>query len=80
MCTKMSKDICPKCFWCYRVFDEKDAYVGFDSFIHCPKCGQPLFDVTIQDYSHWIWKHLSEKEKRKYGYYEKLENKDDRRN
>lgn len=62
-----------KCMWCDNEYRQDRAKVGFDNFVHCPICGMPLFDISIQDTDHWIWLYMSEKEKNKYGYYDKLE-------
>lgn len=61
-----------KCFFCNRQFREYKARVWHDGFIHCPLCGAPLFDVRVQDADHWIWECMSEQDKKKYGYYDKL--------
>lgn len=61
-----------KCFFCNKQFREDKARVGFDRFVHCPICGMPLFDPCLQDADHWIWLYMSERDKKKYGYYDKL--------
>ena len=61
-----------KCFFCDKQFREDKARVGFDRFVHCPICGMPLFDPCLQDADHWIWLYMSERDKKKYGYYDKL--------
>lgn len=61
-----------KCFFCDKQFREDKAKVGFDRFVHCPICGRPLFDPCLQDADHWIWLYMSERDKKKYGYYDKL--------
>ena len=61
-----------KCFFCNKQFREDKAKVGFDRFVHCPICGMPLFDPCLQDVDHWVWLYMSERDKKKYGYYDKL--------
>lgn len=62
-----------KCIFCDKEYRQDKAKVGSDCFVHCPNCGMPLFDITIQDKDHWIWLYMSEKDKKKYGYYNKKE-------
>lgn len=62
-----------KCFFCDKKFNNENVIIGSDGFAHCPLCGQPIFDVSLQSTKHWIWKVMSEKLKKKFGYYYKLE-------
>ena len=66
-----------KCFFCNRKFEQSKVIIGFEGFTHCPLCGAPLFDIYIQDPDHWIWQYLNARQKREFGYFDKIKEIDD---
>ena len=51
-----------RCLFCGKKYEESDAFLGFDGFIHCPHCHSPLFDPKIQPADHWCWKYMPDDE------------------
>lgn len=57
---KKNKKDTYKCYVCGAVLPCED-YVIHSDWVQCPRCKEPLFDITIQEDNHWAKTHKLKK-------------------
>lgn len=52
-----------RCIFCNSELTTENIVISLNGWVYCKECGQPIFDINIQDEDHWIKKNIDKIEK-----------------